>query len=84
VSWLYVFIELKEVITMIVFKKRSLVSSILNLWPPNKKRENENTKAAIKYLIDHPETPCVVGDYFIPNGYGKNESISMLLFGVDV
>ena len=69
---------------MIVFKKRSLLDSILNLWPPRKKRAEANTKAAIKYLIDNPYAPCVINDYFIPHGYGEESQILKELFGIDV
>jgi len=69
---------------MIIFKKRTLLESILNLWPPRKKREEKRTMEAIKYLIDNPAAPCVVNGYLIPHGYGEEAKLCKTLFGFDV
>ncbi len=68
---------------MISFQPMSVVDRIFYLWPSRRKRVNAETKAAIKYLIEHPEAPCMVGNHFIPHGYG-DMSICKALFGFDL
>jgi hypothetical protein len=40
---------------------------ILRLWPAYRKRQDEETKAAIKWLCEHPEAPCIIGNSIILN-----------------
>lgn len=68
---------------MISFQPMSFVDRILYFWPPRRKQINAETKAAIKYLIEHPGSPCVVGNHFIPHGYGDTR-LCKTLFGFDL
>ena len=69
---------------MISFQRVSLFGRILNLWPPRKKRLHMEMWVAIKYLVDHPEAPCIIENTFVPNGYGNNDGLCKTLFGFDV
>lgn len=56
---------------MMTFRKRKLKQKILYfIWPAYRRQKDAETKAAIKWLIEHPEAPCIIGDSYIPNGYG--------------
>lgn len=33
-------------------------------------QRDAETRAALTYLIDHPEAPCMIDGAYIPNGYG--------------
>jgi hypothetical protein len=54
------------------------------LIPSYRCKRDVETKAGIKWLIDHPEVPCLVGNTLIPNGYGNQDSLSKQLFGVEL
>lgn len=69
---------------MITFVPMSLKDRICYLWPPYKRKREAETKVAIKWLMDHPEVPCIVGNTLIPNGYGNQDSLSKQLFGVEL
>jgi hypothetical protein len=28
-------------------------------------------RATIKYLVDHPDVPCMIENIFVPHGYGN-------------
>jgi len=56
---------------MIELKSVSLLDRILNLWPPRRKRKKAELWTAIKYLVEHPEAPCRIGQVYIPNGCGS-------------
>jgi hypothetical protein len=67
---------------MISFQKMSIIDRIMNLYPPLRKRNDADTRTAIKYLVGHPEEPCVISNHFIPNGYGDTD-LSRCLFGFE-
>ncbi len=66
---------------MITFSQRTFWDCVLNMWPPYRKRRQEEIRDAIKYLVEHPETPCIVGNSYIPNGYGGKDNLLGSLFG---
>lgn len=45
---------------------------LYRVWPPYRRRQDAALEAAIRRLMDDPSLPCVVGDHFIPNGYGDH------------
>lgn len=55
---------------MIAFRQMTFKERLLRLWPPHRKRMDAELRASIKWLIDHPEAPCIVESTFVPNGYG--------------
>lgn len=55
---------------MISFCRLTLIERIRMLWPPYRRQKEAEMGEAIRWLVDHPEAPCVIGDTFIPNGYG--------------
>lgn len=55
---------------MITFKEMSLAERIKRLWPSYRRRRDAEMKEAIRYLVKHPEAPCVIGTTFIAHGYG--------------
>jgi hypothetical protein len=57
---------------MITFKERTLLDSIKRLWPSIRRKQDAELKEAIRYLVKHPEAPCVIGSYFVANGYGHD------------
>lgn len=56
------------------FRRRTLKERLLRLWPSYRRKQDAELKAGLKYLMDHPEAPCIVGDTFIPDGLGSRES----------
>ncbi len=63
---------------MISFQKQSFYDWCLNLWLPRRKRKKAEQLAAIKYLVEHPEEPCIIGCTFIPNGHGDIQGVLKL------
>ncbi len=68
---------------MFSFQPMSIVGRILYLWPSRRKRIDAETRETIKFLIEHPEVPCVIGNHFVPNGY-SDTGICKVLFGFDL
>ena len=58
---------------MIAFKSIGLFEMILRFWPPYKRQQDVLTKKMLRYLVEHPEAPCMIDDTYIPNGYGKEK-----------
>jgi hypothetical protein len=56
---------------MMIFKRQGLLEKILEVWPPYRKKNQEKTRAAIKWLMEHPEAPCIIGTTLIKDGYGN-------------
>jgi hypothetical protein len=69
---------------MISFQRASLFDSILNLWPSRKKRLQVEMRATIKYLVDHPDVPCMIENIFVPHGYGNNDCLCKTLYGFNI
>lgn len=68
--------------SMITFSRRSLLEEIkYKIFPSYRKEVDAKTKEAIRFLVSHPEAPCVVEGYLIPHGYGTQQSISETLLG---
>ncbi len=68
---------------MIVFTQMGIMERIKRFWPAYRRRRDDEMKAAIRYLVRNPEVPCTVGGHFIPNGYGRNVSLSNILLDDD-
>ena len=67
---------------MISFQRRSLWKTILWFCSARyRANEKAETKAAIKWLVEHPEAECMIGDTYVPNGYGQPQSLCKTLFG---
>ena len=59
---------------MISFERSTFIDRMkYYLIPSYRKKVDAEMKAAIKWLILHPEAPCMVDGHLIPNGYGKIE-----------
>lgn len=57
---------------MISFSRRGIFESIKYwLLPSYRKRCDDALRERIKYLMDHPEEPCMVEGNLVPNGYGE-------------
>lgn len=41
------------------------------LLPTYRKQVDTERRAAIRWLVEHPEAPCVIGGVYVPNGYGE-------------
>ena len=55
---------------MIIFRQRSLWDKIKRLVPSIRRKQDAQTYEAIRHLMNNPETPCIINDHYIPNGYG--------------
>lgn len=55
---------------MMTLRKYTIKERLFRLWPAYRRRMDAETKAAIKWLVEHPEAPCKIGETFIPNGFG--------------
>lgn len=56
---------------MIAFTERTIFERIkYALLPAYRRKRDEETKAAITKLLNDPDLPCIVGNHYIPNGYG--------------
>lgn len=53
-----------------MFRKITLKEKLFRLWPPYARKQDAETREAIKWLVEHPEAPCIIGNSYIPNGYG--------------
>jgi hypothetical protein len=60
---------------MIEFKRRSTVESLKMLWPPYRRAAEAEQKRVIRWLIEHPEAPCMVNGCLVPDGYGSAAAI---------
>jgi hypothetical protein len=50
----------------------SNLERLLRLWPPYRRRRDAELREAIERLVADPSLPCMVGDRYIPNGYGDS------------
>ncbi len=66
---------------MITFSQRTFWDCVRAMWPPYRKQRKEEIEAAIKYLVEHPEAPCIVGNSYIPDGYGGKDNILQSIIG---
>lgn len=41
------------------------------LFPRYRRARQEEMRWTIRWLVEHPEEPCIVGDKYIPNGFGE-------------
>lgn len=55
---------------MIAFGPRTLTESIKRLWPPYRRRKDEEMREAISKLVRNPDLPCMVDGYLVPHGFG--------------
>lgn len=57
---------------MITFSKMRLKERLRRrLFPHYRKQREEEMRLVIRWLVDHPEEPCVIGGQYIPNGFGE-------------
>ena len=64
---------------MISFKRLSYFDHFKRMWPPYRRRKDAELKEAIRYLVQHPEAPCMINDIgIIPNGFGRLSDLSNL------
>ena len=62
---------------IISFERGSFIERMkYRLIPSYRRKVNAETKAAIRWLLEHPEAPCIVDGYYIPNGYGYGSTIN--------
>jgi hypothetical protein len=57
---------------MMTFKRMSVWEWILGrlfLWRAYKRQQK--LRAAIQYLVEHPEEPCSIEGIIVPDGYGR-------------
>lgn len=66
---------------VVIGSRRTVIDRIKRWWPPYRIKQDEETLAAIKYLCEHPEAPCVMNGHLIPHGYGEQKKLSQL-FGL--
>lgn len=59
---------------MVQFRPMSLLERLKRLSPKYRARKDGEMRAAIRFLVEHPSEPCVVGDTFIPDGFGPTRS----------
>lgn len=48
---------------MFVFKRLSFVERIMMLWPPYRKKKDQEFKEAIRFLVDNPKYPYFIEGY---------------------
>ena len=56
---------------MMIFQSMTLPEKIKCLWPPYRRAREARTKAAIRWLVEHPEAECTIDGHYIPNGFGE-------------
>ena len=56
---------------MITLRQQTFVEWLCSFYPPYRRRMDAERRETIRWLIEHPEAPCVIGDKFILNGYGS-------------
>ncbi len=61
---------------MFAFRPVTFREHLFRLWPPYRRRTDAELRKVIRYLVDHPEEPCIVGDTFIPDGYETKKGAS--------
>lgn len=60
---------------MITLRRMSLQERLRRRLFPNYRRErDEEMRRSIRWLVEHPEEPCLVGDKLLPNGFGEPPS----------
>jgi hypothetical protein len=45
---------------VIAFNRRTLLGSIMRLWPSYRHAQDEAMRDAIKHLVENPREPCMV------------------------
>ena len=55
---------------MITFQRMGIIDRIKCFWPTYLRQRDAKLREAIRELMEHPELPCIIGDKFIPDGYG--------------
>jgi hypothetical protein len=59
---------------MIAFHRASIWQRLVRLWPARRRQQDADMAAAIAYLVDNPDAPCVVEGQLIPHGYGEHST----------
>jgi hypothetical protein len=68
---------------MITFARRSLWDSIKYRFSSTyRAKADAELRQSIRWLVEHPEAPCAVEGYVVPNGYG--DGLQKQIFGVRV
>lgn len=66
---------------VISFEKGSFIERIkYRFWPSYRRKVDAKTRETIKWLVAHPEAPCMIGEHYIPNGYGGKTLDTLMLF----
>lgn len=65
---------------MICFERRIFGEAIRRLWPPYRREQDRRTYEAIKFLVENPRAPCIVGGVLIPDGYGDVGPLDGIIF----
>ena len=55
---------------MIAFRRRTLLERLLRLIPAYRRKQDEETAAAIRGLCADPSLPCEIEGEYIPDGFG--------------
>ena len=67
-----------------VFRKQTIGERLARLWPPEKRRQDERLRAELERLVRRPDEPCIVGGVWVPNGYGRQDSMQRQIFGCEL
>lgn len=59
---------------MIVFREMTLLERFKCLWPSYRREKDAKLEEAIRQLMENPKLPCIIGDKFIPDGYGRRSN----------
>ncbi len=60
--------QLPITLDMIKLSKRTIKDRIFRLWPAYRRKQDAETREAIKWLVEHPDAPCMIGDELILKG----------------
>ena len=56
---------------MVELKRLSVWERLLCRFSKKRRqRHDDATREAIRWLVEHPEAPCMIGGTVIPDGYG--------------
>ena len=67
-----------------VFRKQTIAEKLARLWPPEARRQDAQLKAEIRRLVENPDEPCIVGNVWVPNGHGRQDSLQRQVFGCEL
>ena len=60
---------------MIAFERISFVERLMMLWPPYRKKKDQELEDAIRFLVENPMESCFIEGHYIPNGHGNSRGV---------